>query len=313
MRRAALSILLAAALLIPASARAAAPTLLSLEQDCLQALATSTTPAEMADTYCGAFLSGYVSGFLYANTIAPRMPQNGTCTPEWKTAYKHIKSRICMPAVPMVKEKGRYSLYQVSTALLSLRIGFLKENGTPALTLSAVRGAVSEPGFCAVVADNMNGMSLPPVNPALRKAMPLLKIDFETLRNTQSGYASCTQDIKGSRGKNAAFRKTKCGAEMEGLLIGMTSVDYNTDKPAFSPACEKEIGRQYANLDMRTNFCIGKNTDALAAARAMIRAIDSLPEEKREALKHRSFIDLSDELPRFLCADIKKKPTGKKK
>jgi hypothetical protein len=307
-----LSALLAAAFIFPAPARASSPTLLSLEQDCRAALESSATVEEMAHTWCGAFLSGYVMGLFYANAIILTTPENA-CAPDWKIAHNHVEGRICMPMTPIVKQKRKFNFYQVATALLSLRLDFLKENGTESPALSALRGSLSEPVFCAIVAEKVKDkdVALPPVNPAFLDALPLIKLGDDQLIATQSDYTACAQDIKDSGGKNAAFRKTKCGAEMEGLLLGMTSVDYSEARPAFSPACEKEIGRMYANLDTWANYCISKKIDALAAVRAMMAEIDRQP--NHEALKYRSFVELSSKLPRFLCNAPDNKKTGKKK
>jgi hypothetical protein len=276
---------------VPASAGTYAPGSIGfLYEDCQKALEGSRSLPELYNTYCGAFVEGYITAYAIAGNGSTFPEQkNDPCLEDKKNFNQLVSGRFCtnLPFYDEKKVTAAFALQDV-TDIVSRWIGFLQKNRKEdPFTLRATdeAGSLLRPGkFCNALSDRTSDMpSLFVTNPALHdlKWGDALKINQSM--TFASKYEQCVADIARAGGSSDKFRATRCGAEVDGFIAGLRSTAYlqeNRREPA--PECKKEINRMYRNLDVVKNTCVSSDTDPLRVAKIFIEQVDrkSIAEKK---------------------------------
>lgn len=238
-----------------------------LYNQCLKLVVGSGTPKleDLHDTYCGHFVEGYVMGALSSSSFKLSEPnEEDPCFEDKTREYEHINNRFC-PNI-MHFDALKTTAGDLIRQIIDVSVFWAEQNkdklNQPAAEV--LSGLVQTGAFCdqlpaphaEYVLNGITTWQWPPL------------LNAKILVSHKKKYKQCQADIEAAKGDRAAFKATKCGAEITGFIAGLYASD-NVYTPVQTPSkqCAKQIDRLYNGLNPAKSMCVKKNTDPLYIAR----------------------------------------------
>jgi hypothetical protein len=260
-----------------------------LYENCRSALEQSDSPAALYETACGAFVEGYIAGFLAANWIKLSPPDaKDPCHDEKQDVYDRISGRFC-PALPEFDKKNLNSQIVLENAadLVMRWIDFLKTKAGKSDPLkqpaAKALGAMLWPGdFCDSLGQAvLHEASAPAINPRLLRTDWKDFIELKEKAGIARKYEQCQNDLAAYAQDAEKFRASRCGAEVSGFLAGLQSTSQlQQQKPVSGKSCGREIDRLYRGLDVKETMCVSAETDPVTVAKVFIERMDAMTQGK---------------------------------
>jgi hypothetical protein len=253
-----------------------------LYENCKNMLASGERVEDVYQTYCAAFLEGFLTGASIANAVQLPPPRpNDPCEAEKKEDYTRINERIC-PHFPNYMDKAVTPAFMISTAahIAQRWVEFHGRRDKNFLSKPAAQtlGDFLQPGpFCDTLAQDA-ALDAPPVsvNPALLTIEWQSYLDIQKQVTLQRKYAQCKGDIERHEAdRKFSFDASWCGGEIEGFMAGLRSTSGLQDhRPAHSPSCARPIDHLYKSLDVRSAMCLKDETRPMDVGRLFLSLYD---------------------------------------
>lgn len=255
-----------------------------LYDSCANMLAGGQKLEDVYQTYCAAFLEGYLAGAVITNAVQIPPPRSGDPCEREKTAdYARINARLC-PHFPDYFGKDATPAFMLTTAahIAQRWIAFNLKSDPKFLERPAAQtlGDLIQPGaFCDDLARH-TAVNIEPV----RIDPALLNIEWKSYLRIQDDvtldrkYAQCKGDLeRHATDRKFSFDVSWCGGEIDGFLAGLrTTSKLQENRPAYQNGrCAKESGRLYKSLDTARSMCVRPDTHAMDIARLFVSRYES--------------------------------------
>ncbi|MEM7679530.1 MAG: hypothetical protein AAF182_00800 [Pseudomonadota bacterium] len=255
-----------------------------LYEECQKTLERSENLRDAHDSYCGAFIEGYVMGLMVVNTgDMPKPSISDPCRIDKEKAYNHINNRFCS-RFPKIKPDNTSAGKMIG--IVSSMLDQWVARHPRAMNQNVVDAfePILQPGeFCNDLSD-VDKTDEAHINHALKNVSWSDLLGAKSLVSIDAKYEQCKADIANSGKSSKHFKTTKCGAEILGFMTGARSTKHIQENRIHSTnLCAKPIARVYDSLDVDQTMCVHANTDPLLVARIFTqnyKLIKGKPEKK---------------------------------
>lgn len=250
-----------------------------LYESCQNMLEAGEKLEDIYQTYCAAFMEGYLAGASISNAVQlPPPRKNDPCEEEKAEDYARINARVC-PNFPDYLAKSATPSFMISTAseIIGRWIDFNLKTDPDFLDRDAAiaLGDLIQPGpFCDDLAKDTVVNAKPiTINPAL------LNIEWKNYLKIQNDvtidrkYAQCKDDLnRHDTDKKFSFDVSWCGGEIQGFMAGLRSTSkLQSGRPAHSKQCDKQIARLYRSLNITETMCLKEGTKPIDIGRLFVQ------------------------------------------
>ena len=246
-----------------------------LFEDCKTTLIESQSLKDAHNSYCGAFIEGYVMGLMLTNQgDIPKPNISDPCRIDKERAFTHINNRYCT-RFPSITPENTSAGHMIE--IIANVIGEWANHNPLLLKRSAVEALepLLAPGkFCDHINEDMINSkdTALPVNNALKNIGWTDLLSAKGLVSIERKNKQCETDIKNSNGNHRAFKGTKCGGEILGFMAGLRSSNHLQKTRIKSTAqatekCKKPLNRVYDGFNVANTMCVRSHTDPLLIAR----------------------------------------------
>lgn len=267
-----------------------------LFDQCKKTLERSENLRDAHDSYCGAFIEGYVMGLMVINSgNIPKPSTSDPCRIDKEKAYNHINNRFCrrFPKITPQNTSAGAMIETIATLLdkwESQHKDAMNEN-----VVSALEPILQPGAFCDRLEEiNLKSQSST-INPALKNTNWSDLMGAKSLVSLDKKFEQCEKDIAHSNKNKRAFKGTKCGGEILGFMTGLRAGNFIQDHRIHSTnMCAKPISRVYDSLDVSQTMCVRDNTDPLLVARIFTRNYDLIKGKPEKSWGWKDLFDAGD-------------------
>ncbi len=241
-----------------------------LYQNCKTALAESKSLNQLYNTYCGAFVEGYVLGINAVSGIKFGKPQESDpCALDFEREFRRINGKFCAN-LPGFKqgETAPGQMLKNAVGIAEQWINHMDQIDPsrrymyrPATEM--LYELVTPGAFCTTLGNHADrGGNTPEftMNPALRTMEWKEALNLRAQVTKSAKQKACSAAINQDNQTQGSFNTSRCAGEITGFLSGIQVTNRLQTRPPAPQMCAKRIDRLYDAIDTRKTMCVTSTT-----------------------------------------------------